>query len=110
MIQRISLLTALIVIAPAQLLLADQKIVEEEVTLRFSKQATPEDIYLMIRKKANRACDSRAVYPHLNLAGEAQCRRQFIHDAVSAIDRPRLTALHHSRTGSKAPDLVASEQ
>lgn len=108
MIRKISLLTILVV-APLQLSLAEPRIVEDEVTLRFSEQAMPEDIYLMIRKQANRTCGSRAVYPHQNLSGEAQCREQFIRDAVLAIDRPRLTALHEKRTGSRALDLAASD-
>ena len=93
---------ALTIVAPFQLSLADPKIVEEEVTLRVPQQATAEDIYLMLGIKAKQVCDSRAIYPHRNLSGVAQCRKQFIHDAVSAIDRPRLTALHREQTGSEA--------
>lgn len=105
MIRKITLLTALFIVTPFQLSLADPKIAEEEVTLRFSKQAMPEEIYLIIRKKARRVCESRAIYPHLNLSGEAQCRKQFIQDAVFEIDRPGLTALHHNQTESMALKL-----
>jgi hypothetical protein len=109
-IRTISLLKAFIIVMPFQFSLADPKIVEEEVTLRFSRHAKPEDVYVMIRKKANRVCESRAVYPHLNLSGEARCRRQFIGDAVLAIDNPELTALYRVRTGSEELNLAASEQ
>jgi len=109
-VRTISLLQAFIIATPLQLALANQTIVEEEVALRFSKDAEPEDVYLMIRIRANQVCDSRAVYPHLNLSGEAQCRRQFIRDAVLAIDRPELTALHRNRTDSEGLNLAASEQ
>lgn len=110
MIRNLSFLAVLTLQAFCELALAEPRMVEEEVTLRYSKQATAEQIYLLIGIKANQVCDSRAIYPHLNLSGEAQCRKQFIHDAVSAIDRPKLTALHRESIGIDAITLAAGDR
>jgi hypothetical protein len=110
MIRNLTFLVALAIFVPGPLLVADPIIVQEDVTLRFPKHATAEEIYSMVAIKAKRACRSRAVYAHENLSAEAQCRKQFIEDAVSAIDRPRLTALHHEQAGTRTLDLAASEK
>lgn len=109
MIRKLALTTIFAFSAIGQVAVADPRIVEEEVTLRISKDATAEQVYVLLWTRANDVCESRAVYPHKNLSGEAQCRQQFVQDAVSAINRPALTALHRERIGSEEIMLAAGD-
>lgn len=97
-------------LATSEYALSDPMLVDEEVTFRFPKQATAEDIYLALGRTAQQVCNSHAVYQHMNLAGEAQCRKEFIRDAVAVINRPALTNLHQNRTGNEVLILANSDK
>ena len=87
--------------------LADPRLVEVPVKLSFPPGTPADEVYVQIRKAAYNACRSRTLTPHRHLAHEANCRNEFIEDAVAALDRTLPTALHLERTGLSRDAQVA---
>lgn len=100
---------ALILAFSAQPAGATSDVVEQEVRLAFPAGADAQDMYHQVKVEARKACRSRAVYPHQQLSATAACRRQFIDDAIVALDRPALTALHRQSTGEDVTRLADAE-
>lgn len=88
---------------------AEAEVVEEQVQLSFPVNAPVEAVYERIGIEARKACRSRAVYPHQQLSAEAACRQRFIDDAVVALDRAALTALHRQSRGGEVTRLADAE-
>lgn len=77
-----------------------------EVRLSIAADTSAEQAYKQIQTAASRACRTRAIYPHQQLARTQQCKTQFISDAVARFGRPQLTALHTKRTNNDVPKLA----
>jgi hypothetical protein len=97
-------------ITAGQAAVAAPETVDEPVKLTFPENAGAESVYRALGRKSRHVCRSRAIYAHLHLAEEAKCRKEFVRDAVVALDRPSLTALHRERVGGDETMLAATTE
>jgi len=104
--QTVKIIASLCLIPTLNAFAAEPEIVEEEIVVTVSVDATPEEAYSEIRKQARRACSVRAYQEHTHTRQVAACKSQFVADAVEAFERPGLAALHQERTGEQVTQLA----
>jgi UrcA family protein len=88
---------------------ADDRVTSVPVRLAFANDVPAERIYESLQRKAASVCRNRSGYPHGKITRERVCRNEFVSDAVFALNREALTALHRQQIGSAAATMALTE-
>ena len=106
----LKLAVAVLIIHLCQETMADPILHEQEVTISFQSNASHEEIYSILKRKAWLACRTHAVIEYTWKRMERECINEFMDAAIAKIARSKLTAYHLEQTGRSHGELDDESQ
>ena len=81
----LKLAVATLIIHLCQETIADPILQEQEVTISFQSNASPEEIYRTLKVKGRLACRTRAIFEYTRIRMERECMNEFMDTAITKI-------------------------